>query len=128
MWSTVSSFFVLFNKILKFCIVHFFPECYFILANSELLDWPIVYANDGFCYIAGLSRSEMLAQSCVCEFMHGHETDENTVEKFRHDLSNKQRTQIEIVLYNRNGKMAKILLWLSLRRNDKKRLSTEMYK
>ena len=81
----------------------FLPECSFLLANSQLWDWPIVYASDGFCYVTGISRSEIIAQSCVCEFMHGHETDQDTVEKFRKALREEKPGPIEIELCNREG-------------------------
>ena len=39
----------------------------------------------------------------MCEFMHGHLTDQDTVDKFRDELSQKNPAQIEIVLYTKDG-------------------------
>jgi len=35
--------------------------------------------------------------------MHGHLTNDDTVDKFREELEKKNPSQIEIVLYNREG-------------------------
>ena len=81
-----------------------FAECNFLLANSELWDWPIVYANEGFCNITGISRSEIITKSCVCEFLHGHQTDVDTIEKWKEILGKKNKANLELLLYDREGR------------------------
>lgn len=78
-------------------------DCGFLLANSELLHWPIVYANETFCNITGFSRSDLSTESCQCEFMHGRLTDKNVVKKMKQDLDNKSKSDFELLLYNKQG-------------------------
>ncbi|KAG9337802.1 hypothetical protein JZ751_027604 [Albula glossodonta] len=30
----------------------------FVLGNAQIVDWPIVYSNDGFCKLSGYHRAE----------------------------------------------------------------------
>lgn len=81
----------------------------FLLANSQIWDWPIVYANEGFCQVTGISRAEMMTHSCVCEFMHGHLTSVDTVNRMREGLEKQLPSRFELLLYDKQGKMRNIL-------------------
>ncbi|CAK8674873.1 unnamed protein product [Clavelina lepadiformis] len=90
----------------------------FLLANSQIYDWPIVYANEGFCLTTGISRAEMMTRSCVCEFMHGHFTSLDTVEQMKQDLENHRQSKYEIVLYDKQGTPLWFLIQLATVKND----------
>ncbi|KJH45598.1 hypothetical protein DICVIV_08368 [Dictyocaulus viviparus] len=36
----------------------------FILANAQVVDYPIVYCNDGFSKLVGYSRAEIMQKPC----------------------------------------------------------------
>lgn len=39
-------------------------DCSFILANAQIVDYPIVYCNDGFSKLVGYSRAEIMQKPC----------------------------------------------------------------
>lgn len=36
----------------------------FLLANAQIVDFPIVYCNESFCKISGYNRAEVMQKSC----------------------------------------------------------------
>lgn len=80
----------------------------FILANAQIVDYPIVYCNEGFSKLSGYSRAEVMQKSCTCTFMQGDLTDKETIRKITHSLDNHQQEQFETLLYKKN----KTPLWL----------------
>lgn len=40
------------------------PDTSFILANAQVVDYPIVYCNDGFSKLVGYSRAEIMQKPC----------------------------------------------------------------
>lgn len=40
----------------------------FVLGNAQIVDWPIVYSNDGFCKLSGFHRAEVMQKSCTCRY------------------------------------------------------------
>uniref|UniRef100_A0A671WPC3 Potassium voltage-gated channel, subfamily H (eag-related), member 1a n=1 Tax=Sparus aurata TaxID=8175 RepID=A0A671WPC3_SPAAU len=40
----------------------------FVLGNAQIVDWPIVYSNDGFCKLSGYHRSRIFQISPSCAF------------------------------------------------------------
>lgn len=45
----------------------------FVLGNAQIVDWPIVYSNDGFCKLSGYHRAEVMQKSCTCRYAHSHQ-------------------------------------------------------
>lgn len=43
----------------------------FVLGNAQIIDWPIVYSNDGFCKLSGYHRAEVMQKSSTCRY-HAH--------------------------------------------------------
>lgn len=43
----------------------------FVLGNAQIVDWPIVYSNDGFCKLSGYHRAEVMQKSSTCRY-HAH--------------------------------------------------------
>uniref|UniRef100_A0A915KB24 PAS domain-containing protein n=1 Tax=Romanomermis culicivorax TaxID=13658 RepID=A0A915KB24_ROMCU len=56
-------------------------QCDLILANAQIFDFPIVYANDNFCKLTGYSRVECMQKKADLVFMHGELTEKRAVEK-----------------------------------------------
>lgn len=40
----------------------------FVLGNAQIVDWPIVYSNDGFCKLSGYHRAEVMQKSSTCRY------------------------------------------------------------
>nr|XP_044249811.1 potassium voltage-gated channel protein eag isoform X2 [Drosophila takahashii] len=79
------------------------PDSSFLLANAQIVDFPIVYCNESFCKISGYNRAEVMQKSCRCGFMYGELTDKETVGRLEYTLENQQQDQFEILLYKKNN-------------------------
>ncbi|XP_060838544.1 potassium voltage-gated channel protein eag isoform X2 [Rhopalosiphum padi] len=80
----------------------------FLLANAQIVDFPIVYCNESFCKISGYNRAEVMQKSCRCSFMYGDLTDKETICRIDEVLESHYNDQFEILLYKKN----KTPLWL----------------
>ena len=76
----------------------------FLLANAQIVDYPIVYCNESFCKISGYNRAEVMQKSCRCAFMFGELTDKETISRVDHVLEHQLHDQFEILLYKKNSK------------------------
>ncbi|XP_037400994.1 potassium voltage-gated channel subfamily H member 1b isoform X1 [Pygocentrus nattereri] len=74
----------------------------FVLGNAQIVDWPIVYSNDGFCKLSGYHRAEVMQKSSACSFMYGELTDKETCEKVRQTFENYEMNSFEILMYKKN--------------------------
>ncbi|KAM6082806.1 voltage-gated delayed rectifier potassium channel KCNH1 [Chlamydotis macqueenii] len=74
----------------------------FVLGNAQIVDWPIVYSNDGFCKLSGYHRAEVMQKSSTCSFMYGELTDKDTVDKVRQTFENYEMNSFEILMYKKN--------------------------
>ncbi|XP_048103311.1 potassium voltage-gated channel subfamily H member 1b isoform X2 [Alosa alosa] len=74
----------------------------FVLGNAQIVDWPIVYSNDGFCKLSGYHRAEVMQKSSTCSFMYGELTDKDTCEKVRQTFENYEIFSFEILMYKKN--------------------------
>lgn len=102
----------------------FLADNSFVLANARIVDYPIVYCNDGFCKLSGYSRAEVMQKSSTCSFMHGEMTDKDAMAKIDDSFECMEQTQLEILLYKKNSEWPVIEIlflqeksWLVLRRN-----------
>ncbi|ELU12909.1 hypothetical protein CAPTEDRAFT_198709 [Capitella teleta] len=91
----------------------------FLLANARIVDYPIVYCNDGFCKLAGYNRAEVMQKSSTCSFMYGELTDGDTVGKLEDALEKQEQEQVEILLYKKNKTPLWLLLHVAPIRNEK---------
>ncbi|XP_072293073.1 potassium voltage-gated channel subfamily H member 1a isoform X4 [Eucyclogobius newberryi] len=74
----------------------------FVLGNAQIVDWPIVYSNDGFCKLSGYHRAEVMQKSSTCSFMYGELTDKDSTEKVRLTFENYEMNSFEILMYKKN--------------------------
>ncbi|XP_028998006.1 potassium voltage-gated channel subfamily H member 1b isoform X1 [Betta splendens] len=74
----------------------------FVLGNAQIVDWPIVYSNDGFCKLSGYHRAEVMQKSSTCSFMYGELTDKEMTEKVRRTFENYEMNSFEILMYKKN--------------------------
>lgn len=44
-------------------------ETSFLLGNAQIVDWPVVYSNDGFCKLSGYHRAEVMQKSSTCRWV-----------------------------------------------------------
>ncbi|XP_049825463.1 potassium voltage-gated channel protein eag-like isoform X2 [Aethina tumida] len=86
------------------------PDSSFLLANAQIVDYPIVYCNESFCKISGYNRAEVMQKSCRCSFMFGELTDKETIGRVDQVLEQQLYDQFEILLYKKNrlSKFAKL--------------------
>ncbi|GFX36354.1 potassium voltage-gated channel protein eag [Trichonephila clavipes] len=78
-------------------------DCSFLLANAQIVDYPIVYCSESFCKISGFNRAEVMQKSCRCTFMYGELTNESAINKIEQCLETQTQNQFEILLYKKNG-------------------------
>nr|AGT78115.1 putative EAG [Periplaneta americana] len=90
------------------------PDSSFLLANAQIVDFPIVYCNESFCKISGYNRAEVMQKSCRCTFMYGELTDKETIARIDECLENQIHDQFEILLYKKNSTPRETPLWLLL--------------
>ncbi|XP_033608096.1 potassium voltage-gated channel protein eag isoform X2 [Cryptotermes secundus] len=83
------------------------PDSSFLLANAQIVDFPIVYCNESFCKISGYNRAEVMQKSCRCTFMYGELTDKETIARIDECLENQIHDQFEILLYKKNSDESK---------------------
>ncbi|TRZ02164.1 hypothetical protein DNTS_007283, partial [Danionella cerebrum] len=74
----------------------------FLLGNAQIVEWPIVYSNDGFCKLSGYHRAEVMQKSSTCSFMYGELTDKKTIDKVRQTFDNYESNCFEVLLYKKN--------------------------
>ncbi|XP_060816603.1 potassium voltage-gated channel protein eag isoform X12 [Bombus pascuorum] len=90
------------------------PDSSFLLANAQIVDFPIVYCNESFCKISGYNRAEVMQKSCRCGFMYGELTDKDTIARIEECLEGQIHDQFEILLYKKNSAPRETPLWLLL--------------
>ncbi|XP_055691970.1 potassium voltage-gated channel protein eag isoform X3 [Lutzomyia longipalpis] len=95
------------------------PDSSFLLANAQIVDFPIVYCNESFCKISGYNRAEVMQKSCRCGFMYGELTDKETVARLEYSLENQQHDQFEVLLYKKNKTPLWLLLQIAPIRNER---------
>ena len=107
------------NKKYIFCFM--LTDSSFVLANARIVDYPIVYCNDGFCKLSGYTRGEVMQRSSNCTFMYGELTNQDTVIKIEEAFEEQEQIQVEVLLYKRNSKYVCLRLvcytttvWLTL--------------
>uniref|UniRef100_UPI003AAD1529 voltage-gated delayed rectifier potassium channel KCNH5-like n=1 Tax=Centroberyx gerrardi TaxID=166262 RepID=UPI003AAD1529 len=74
----------------------------FLLGNAQIVEWPVVYSNDGFCKLSGFHRAEVMQKSSTCSFMYGELTDKKTIDKVRQTFDNYESNCFEVLLYRKN--------------------------
>ena len=73
----------------------------FIITDPSLTDNPIVFASDGFLEVTGYARDQVLGRNC--RFLQGTDTDKNTVDEIRHNLSIGEDVSVTILNYTADG-------------------------
>ena len=76
----------------------------FLLANAQIIDYPVVYCNEGFTKLSGYSKSELMQKSSTCSFMWGELTDEDTKTKVDQAFKKTHAENIEVLIYKKNSK------------------------
>lgn len=51
----------------------------FLLANAQIVDFPVVYCSEEFSLLLGYPRCDVMQKPIRCEFMVGTLTDRNTL-------------------------------------------------
>ncbi|XP_074594624.1 potassium voltage-gated channel protein ether a go-go isoform X2 [Brevipalpus obovatus] len=95
------------------------PDCSFLLANAQIVEYPIVYCSETFCRISGYNRAEVMQKSCRCTFMYGEMTDKATIIKVESALDSHSMEQFEILLYKKSRSPLWLLLHIAPIKNEK---------
>uniref|UniRef100_UPI0037E95793 voltage-gated delayed rectifier potassium channel KCNH5-like n=1 Tax=Semicossyphus pulcher TaxID=241346 RepID=UPI0037E95793 len=83
-------------------IVRRSSETSFLLGNAQIVQWPVVYSNDGFCKLSGFHRAEVMHRSSTCNFMYGDLTDKNSIDNIRRTFDNYESNFYEVLLYTKS--------------------------
>jgi PAS domain S-box-containing protein len=73
------------------------------LADPDLKDLPLVYANKAFEDITGYSQEETIGRNC--RFLQGTDRDQMEVAKLREAIKNKQAVEVTLRNYRKNGEL-----------------------
>ncbi|XP_036405720.1 potassium voltage-gated channel subfamily H member 5-like isoform X2 [Megalops cyprinoides] len=99
-------------------IVRRSSETSFLLGNAQIVEWPVVYSNDGFCKLSGYHRAEVMQKSSTCSFMYGELTDKKTIEKVRQTFDNYESNCFEVLLYKKNRTPVWLYMQIAPIRNE----------
>jgi len=75
----------------------------FALTNARVVEYPVVYCNDGFCKLSGYSRAEVMQKGGACSFMWGESTNRDTMKRLEDTLERQEQEQFEVLLYKKNS-------------------------
>ncbi|XP_055027371.2 potassium voltage-gated channel subfamily H member 1a isoform X1 [Misgurnus anguillicaudatus] len=101
---------------------HRHTDTNFVLGNAQIVDWPIVYSNDGFCKLSGYHRAEVMQKSSTCSFMFGELTDKDTCEKVRLTFENYEMNSFEILMYKKNRTPVWFFVKIAPKRNEQEKV------
>lgn len=73
------------------------------LADPDLEDLPLVYANKAFEDITGYTQEETIGRNC--RFLQGSDRDQAEVSKLREAIKNKQPVEVTLRNYRKNGEL-----------------------
>jgi len=73
------------------------------LADPDLEDMPLVYANKAFEEITGYTQEEVIGKNC--RFLQGTDRDQAEVVKLREAIKNKQPIDVTLRNYKKNGEL-----------------------
>ncbi|XP_041832206.1 potassium voltage-gated channel subfamily H member 5-like isoform X2 [Melanotaenia boesemani] len=99
-------------------IVRRSSETSFLLGNAQIVEWPVVYSNDGFCKLSGYHRAEVMHRSSTCNFMYGDLTDKKTIDKIRQTFNSYESDFHEVLLYTKNRKPIWLYMQIAPIRNE----------
>ncbi|KAM9798329.1 voltage-gated delayed rectifier potassium channel KCNH5-like [Neosynchiropus ocellatus] len=83
-------------------IVRRSSETSFLLGNAQIVEWPVVYSNDGFCKLSGYHRAEVMHRSSTCNFMYGDLTDKKSIDNIRQTFDSYESNFFEVLLYTKS--------------------------
>lgn len=95
------------------------PDSSFLLANAQIVDYPVVYCNEAFCKTSGYNRAEVMQKSSRCIFMFGELTDKDTIDRINEALESHEQDQFEILLYKKNRTPLWLLMHISPVKNER---------
>ncbi|KAI3415599.1 hypothetical protein GPALN_005201 [Globodera pallida] len=94
----------------------------FILANAQIIDYPIVYCNEGFSRLIGYTRAEIMQKNASLSFMYGEHTDQTSIQKIQNAMETEKTEQVEIGLSKKNKFVLWLLMNISPIKNDANRV------
>ncbi|XP_023258781.1 potassium voltage-gated channel subfamily H member 5-like [Seriola lalandi dorsalis] len=100
-------------------IVRRSSETSFLLGNAQIVEWPVVYSNDGFCKLSGYHRAEVMHRSSTCNFMYGDLTDKKTIDKIKQTFDSYESNFYEVLLYTKNRTPIWLYMQVAPIRNEK---------
>ncbi|KAF7262371.1 hypothetical protein EG68_00419 [Paragonimus skrjabini miyazakii] len=97
----------------------FFSSVYsFVLANARIVDYPIVYCNEGFSRLTGYSRVDIMQKSGNCAYFHGEQTTQEMRDRLIKALDTQTADQIEMLFHKKNHSPVWLLVCVAPVRNE----------
>lgn len=78
------------------------------LADPDLDDCPIVYANKAFEVLTGYGKEEIIGKNC--RFLQGTDTDQPELDKLRESLKKHEAVKVNLRNYRKDGSLFHNLL------------------
>jgi len=78
-------------------------DSHFLLANARLVDFPVVYCNEGLCQLTGFDRSDLMQKPATCSSMHGEQTSPESIARLHEAMEKQISDQFEMQLYRKNS-------------------------
>ena len=76
-------------------------ECGVTIADPNLEDTPLIYANDAFTRMTGYTRAETLGRNC--RFLQGELRDQPGLKKIRNAMARSEKCTVQLTNMRRNG-------------------------
>ncbi|CAH8590095.1 unnamed protein product [Dicrocoelium dendriticum] len=103
------------DKIIRRCNGQF---CSFVLANARIVDYPIVYCNEGFARLVGYSRVDIMQKSGNCVYFYGEQTTQEMRDRLLKALDTQTADQIEMIFYKKNHSVIWVLVYVAPVKNE----------
>lgn len=73
------------------------------LADPDLEDMPLVYANKAFETVTGYTQEETIGKNC--RYLHGTDRDQEGLHRLREAIKNCQPIEVTLRNYRKNGEL-----------------------
>ncbi|OAF70818.1 hypothetical protein A3Q56_01408 [Intoshia linei] len=77
----------------------------FLIANAVMEDRPIIYCSEGFSYLTGFDRGEVIKKSAFCTFLYGECTTNESIANLERAFITVNESKIQMIIYKQNDNL-----------------------